>query len=483
MAALLHLPVGRLVAQCASRATIGAAQHRAVAAFTASAHRPAATTTALSLISTAPQATELLACYFASDLHAGDCYLLHGDVGAGKSFFCRAFIRAAAGDDRLPVPSPTFLLQNIYVEHEGERAAAVTGPLLCCQPHPGRTATLGRPPPNPVWFSCRFTDLRAHIPILSVMPCPPIHHFDLYRLTEPHDLARLDLAASFATAVSLVEWAERLGGRTPPDHLNLALAILDPAEQRRLAAAGKAAPPAGAPGEGGGDAWGEADACGDGRWRRVRLAASGVRWQARLQLLRAYLEAEGPGLGSHCPWAASRCASTSQSILWRRGLITVGGLGSLTSQLGVNRTKPFDFRLDWFYWSLEVFALLWIGAGVLLGKYHAFKLAFVGIAAYVNLALTPVIQTVLDLPSAANIDATAAGLLIVTIFNFLLIIQARDPARTTWGGRLTAFFDDSSAQPAFATDKCSHWHMNPKPNIAHRLKGCLLQLPGNACLH
>lgn len=122
------------------------------------------------------------------------------------------------------------------------------------------------------------------------------------------------------------------------------------------------------------------------------------------------------------------------------GLITVGGLGSLTSQLGVNRTKPFDFRLDWFYWSLEVFALLWIGAGVLLGKYHAFKLAFVGIAAYVNLALTPVIQTVLDLPSAANIDATAAGLLIVTIFNFLLIIQ-------------TAFFDDSPAQPAFATDK------------------------------
>lgn len=31
----------------------------------------------------------------------------------------RAFIRTAADDEELPVPSPTFLLQNIYNDHAG----------------------------------------------------------------------------------------------------------------------------------------------------------------------------------------------------------------------------------------------------------------------------------------------------------------------------------------------------------------------------
>ena len=44
-------------------------------------------------------------------LRAGDVYLLYGAVGAGKSVFSRAFIRAALGDPHLPVPSPTYLLQ------------------------------------------------------------------------------------------------------------------------------------------------------------------------------------------------------------------------------------------------------------------------------------------------------------------------------------------------------------------------------------
>lgn len=44
-------------------------------------------------------------------LQAGDVYCLQGDVGAGKSVFSRAFIRTAAGDPSLTVPSPTYLLQ------------------------------------------------------------------------------------------------------------------------------------------------------------------------------------------------------------------------------------------------------------------------------------------------------------------------------------------------------------------------------------
>jgi tRNA A37 threonylcarbamoyladenosine biosynthesis protein TsaE len=48
-----------------------------------------------------------LASLLASELRPGDCYCLYGDVGAGKSVFSRAFIRAAADDPDLPVPSPT----------------------------------------------------------------------------------------------------------------------------------------------------------------------------------------------------------------------------------------------------------------------------------------------------------------------------------------------------------------------------------------
>lgn len=99
-----------------------------------------------------------LAAQLAQTRNAGDCYCLHGSVGAGKSVFrcggwhccgmhaacaqrrwgqvaavrhpscraaaaiaarSRAFIRAAADDPQLPVPSPTYLLQLIYSDHEG----------------------------------------------------------------------------------------------------------------------------------------------------------------------------------------------------------------------------------------------------------------------------------------------------------------------------------------------------------------------------
>lgn len=41
----------------------------------------------LDLVLTSPRATDLLAYFFAADLRAGDCFLLFGSVGAGKSHF------------------------------------------------------------------------------------------------------------------------------------------------------------------------------------------------------------------------------------------------------------------------------------------------------------------------------------------------------------------------------------------------------------
>jgi len=46
---------------------------------------------------------------------------------------------------------------------------------------------------------------------------------DLYRITAVEQLARLQLADSWRTAVSLVEWPERLGSYLPAEHLSVTL--------------------------------------------------------------------------------------------------------------------------------------------------------------------------------------------------------------------------------------------------------------------
>ena len=59
-------------------------------------------------------ATEALAARTAALAHPGDAILLEGPLGAGKTAFARAFLRAAAGDPALEVPSPSFTLVQTY---------------------------------------------------------------------------------------------------------------------------------------------------------------------------------------------------------------------------------------------------------------------------------------------------------------------------------------------------------------------------------
>ena len=248
----------------------------------------------------------LLAQQLSSQLHPGDCYCLYGEVGAGKSAFSRAFIRAASQDDTMPVTSPTYLLQNIYDEH-GD---------------------------------------------------PPIHHFDLYRLVpagsssgassgiSEKDMQRLSLEESFREAVSLVEWAERIQGQEPAERLAVHISVLD-------TKAGEGDTHADAPGTSGShaggdthvhhassgmhgestsqgassshssvesgaggaaaespdDAWEDeeedeyaededaADPYTDRRWRLVQLQAHGPWWNERLAELRAHVQREGAAHG------------------------------------------------------------------------------------------------------------------------------------------------------------------------------------------
>jgi N-acetylmuramate 1-kinase len=128
----------------------------------------------------------LLACALAPRLREGDFLALYGDLGAGKTAFARALIRALTGQDGEEVPSPTFAI---------------------VQPYAGQ----------------RF----------------PIHHYDFYRLSAPSEAEELGLDDALAGGVVIAEWQERLGERLPADRLDIALADGDSASARHVALTGR----------------------------------------------------------------------------------------------------------------------------------------------------------------------------------------------------------------------------------------------------
>lgn len=113
--------------------------------------------------------TARLGDWMAARLRAGDCVALHGPIGAGKSHFARAFIRARLGRDE-DVPSPTFTLVQTYEDGDSE-----------------------------IW------------------------HADLYRLTHPDEVLELGLDTAFNDAICLIEWPERMGKALPADAIHLDL--------------------------------------------------------------------------------------------------------------------------------------------------------------------------------------------------------------------------------------------------------------------
>jgi tRNA threonylcarbamoyladenosine biosynthesis protein TsaE len=118
-------------------------------------------------------ATEALAERLAAIARPGDCILLEGPLGAGKTALARAFLRAAAADPAMEVPSPSFTLVQIYDTKIG-----------------------------------------------------PVFHYDLWRLDGSASLAELDWEDAL-DGVVLVEWADRLGPLRPNDALTITLRLLD----------------------------------------------------------------------------------------------------------------------------------------------------------------------------------------------------------------------------------------------------------------
>jgi tRNA threonylcarbamoyladenosine biosynthesis protein TsaE len=117
-------------------------------------------------------------------LAPGDALLLEGPLGAGKSALARAAVQARLADEgRIEeVPSPTYTLVQVYPSAAGE-----------------------------IW------------------------HADLYRLTDPDDVAELGLLDAFAEAICLIEWPDRLGPYAPARALSARLGFPEGGGGRTLA--------------------------------------------------------------------------------------------------------------------------------------------------------------------------------------------------------------------------------------------------------
>jgi tRNA threonylcarbamoyladenosine biosynthesis protein TsaE len=115
-----------------------------------------------------PEETVALGISLARLLAPGDFIALTGDLGAGKTQFARGVASGLHVDPSIPITSPTYTLLNIYQ---------------------GRL---------------------------------PLYHFDLYRLQGAQDVVDLGFDEYFyGEGVCLVEWAERLAGEIPREHLTI----------------------------------------------------------------------------------------------------------------------------------------------------------------------------------------------------------------------------------------------------------------------
>ncbi|MBE1286055.1 MAG: tRNA (adenosine(37)-N6)-threonylcarbamoyltransferase complex ATPase subunit type 1 TsaE [Rhodobacteraceae bacterium] len=126
----------------------------------------------LSLTLHSPEDTADFARNLGALLVPGDCLLLEGEIGAGKTHFARSLIQSLQ-DMPEDVPSPTFTLVQFYETTAGE-----------------------------LW------------------------HTDLYRLSALEEITELGLEDAFNTAICLVEWPDRLAELTPAHALRLVFATV-----------------------------------------------------------------------------------------------------------------------------------------------------------------------------------------------------------------------------------------------------------------
>ena len=113
-------------------------------------------------------------------LRPGEAVCLAGPLGAGKSTLARALVRALTTPHE-DVPSPTFTLVQFY---------------------------------DGLGF--------------------PLAHFDLWRLERADEAFEIGLDEAPGGRGQVIEWPERLGGRLPPDRLDIKIAMDGEGRSARL---------------------------------------------------------------------------------------------------------------------------------------------------------------------------------------------------------------------------------------------------------
>lgn len=125
---------------------------------------------------------EALGAKIAQGLRPGDVVGLSGSLGAGKTTLARAILQALGLQGE--APSPSFAIVQPY------------------------------DPPE------------VGLPVL---------HVDLYRIEHPEEIEELGLFEDIARRALLIEWPERMGGRTPREMLHLTIESVGE-DRRRLTA-------------------------------------------------------------------------------------------------------------------------------------------------------------------------------------------------------------------------------------------------------
>ncbi len=128
------------------------------------------------VISTSEKLTRSLASKLARKSRAPQCFCLSGDLGSGKTVFCKGFAEGL-GIAAKQIKSPTFTLMRKYKK--------------------GRKV---------------------------------LYHCDFYRINEPDDLLAADLEEIFQqkNAIVLIEWPERVKELLPKNCTNITLEYQDP---------------------------------------------------------------------------------------------------------------------------------------------------------------------------------------------------------------------------------------------------------------
>ncbi len=131
------------------------------------------------LATTSVAETQAVAARIARQVAVGDCIVLNGDLGAGKTAFVQGLARELGIGE--PVTSPTF---NLLASYD-------SGQLM-------------------------------------------LHHLDVYRLSGPDDAMDLDLHELAETGLTVIEWGDRLAELLPPERLDIEISLGEDPDDRLL---------------------------------------------------------------------------------------------------------------------------------------------------------------------------------------------------------------------------------------------------------